>query len=234
MPEHSGFEHTTGNGISTLEHFDKVADAVENVTPPDNELYGSIKHAFIGFRKVAKLLYPFLIYVKSQKKRCVNKFMALLNPILQAWDETFPEKNYFVKLHHIMSHLLDFVKKYEMLGRVSKESFEAVHAQNARIQRMVQSMHGDKKRIETASAKAQTKLKPNVMHSSVVIKNGVRGKKREKPRKKAEREDGIKAQVEITNHITEVEGVQYFDVLDGKGRLPLHWKDFYELVSAGP
>ena len=43
----------------------------------------------------------------------------------------------------------------------------------------------DKKRIETASAKAQTKLKPNVMHSSVVIKNGVRGKKREKPRKKA-------------------------------------------------
>ena len=94
-------------------------------------------------------------------------------------------------------------------------------------------MHGEKKRIETASAKVQTKLKPYVMYSSVVINNGVRGKKGEKSRKKAEREDGIKAHVEITNHIPEVEGVQYFDILDGKGRLPLRWKDLYELVSAG-
>ena len=58
-----------------------------------------------------------------------------------------------------------------------------------------------KKAIKTASTKAQIKLKSNVMCLSVVIKEGVRGKKREKPKKKAERDDDTKAQVEITNQM---------------------------------
>ena len=65
MAEHSGFEQTTGNGINTLLHFEKVAEVVENVYPEDNPLHQKIKTAFVGFRKVAELLYPFLTYTKS-------------------------------------------------------------------------------------------------------------------------------------------------------------------------
>ena len=86
IPYHSGFEHTTDNVICTLEHFAKMADTDENVTPQDNVLHGSIKDAFVGFCKVVKLLYLFLVHMKNQKKRCVNKFISPLNPLLLAWD----------------------------------------------------------------------------------------------------------------------------------------------------
>ena len=123
MAEHSGFEQTTGNGINTLLHFEKVAEIVENVYPEDNPLHQKIKTAFVGFRKVAKLLYPFLTYTKSQKK----SFLELLDPLLLAWNAAFPDKKYSLKLYHIMTHLPDFVENYGILGRVSEESFEAVH-----------------------------------------------------------------------------------------------------------
>ena len=43
MAQHSGFEHTTENGIDTLQHFDKVADAVEKVYPASHLLHEKIK-----------------------------------------------------------------------------------------------------------------------------------------------------------------------------------------------
>ena len=128
MAQHSGFEHTTENGIDTLQHFDKVADAVEKVYPASHLIHEKIKKAFAGYPKVANLMYPFLTYMKSQKKRHLERFLQLLDPLLLAWDETFPDKKYFLKLHHIMAHLPGFVDKYQMLGRILEESFESVHS----------------------------------------------------------------------------------------------------------
>ena len=70
---------------------------------------------------------------------------------------------YFLKLHHTMAHLPEFVKMYRMLERVSEESFETLHALIAQIKNMVRIMHGDVERIESADAKAHNCLKRGVI-----------------------------------------------------------------------
>ena len=215
MAQHSGFEHTTENGIDTLQHFDKVADAVEKVYPASHLLHEKIKKAFAGYRKVANLMYPFLTYMKSQKKRHLQRFLQLLDPLLLAWDETFPDRKYFLKLHHIMAHLSDFVNKYQMLGRILEESFESVHSLMARIKAMVASMTGDQKRIETANAKCQTKLKPQVMEPSIKITTANIGKKRGPAKNKPTTQNATTTPIEIAFNEVYVEGRQFIDILDG-------------------
>ena len=178
-------------------------------------------------------MYPFLTYMKSQKKRHLQRFLQLLDPLLLAWDETFPDKKYFLKLHHIMAHLPDFVDKYQMLGRILEESFESVHSLMARIKAMVASMTGDQKRIETANAKCQTKLKPQVMEPSIKITTANIGKKRGPAKNKPTTQNATTAPIEIAFNEVYVEGRQFIDILDGMARLPKEWKELYLLVTAG-
>jgi hypothetical protein len=38
-------------------------------------------------------------------------------------------KNVFVKIHHRFEHVIEFIKRHRMFGRISKEGSEAVHPQ---------------------------------------------------------------------------------------------------------
>lgn len=230
--QNSGFDHTTGNGINTLKNFDQVADVVESVYPEGDPLHEKIKAAFVSFRKVASFMYDFVTYTKSQQKRDVTKFMELLDPLLREWDAAFPNKAYFLKLHHIAGHLPEFVELYGMPGRVSEESFESVHALMARIKRMVASMSSDQKRIQTMTAKAQTKLMPGAMDSGVLISEGVKGKARGPAKTKLAKAAGIVA-VELGYTVVQVGEEEFIEILGGKGRLPRAWEELYLLVTAG-
>ncbi|KAL7548977.1 hypothetical protein ACHAWF_012244 [Thalassiosira exigua] len=228
-----GFEQTTGNGINTLVHFDKVADAVERVYPEGHPLHQLIKEKFIGFRRVAKLLYPFVTYMKSQKKRHVEEYMELLDPLLKEWDKAFPEKAYFLKLHHAMAHLPDFVEIYGMLGRVSEESFESVHTLMAKIKEMVSSMHSDTQRIETAAAKSQTTLKPKVMEASIKLSEKPTKKRdADAPKRKAVPRAATNTSVPIDVVTVLVGGEEFIDILGGRARLPKEWEHLYNLITS--
>ena len=118
----------------------------------------------------------------------------------------FPDEKYFLKLHHIMAHLPDFVANYGMLDRVSEESFEAVHALMAQIKAMLATMTSNQKRIETATSKAQTKLKPGVMDASVKLKQGSTGKKRGPAKNVPARLEAVTAPSDIAFFVVVVGG----------------------------
>lgn len=219
--------------ICSLESFDKVAGVVVGVYPADHPLHTKIKEGFVKFRKVASLLYKFCTYTKSQKKRKVDDFMDVLDPLLLAWDGAFPHKAYFLKLHHIMAHLPDFVERYGMLGRISEEIFESVHALAGRVKQMVATMCSDSQRIETANAKAQTKLKPGCMEATIKIREESKGKNRGPAKTKPTRHDNVTVLSDIHFRERLVGGKLYIDISKGKARLPKEWRDLYLLVSAG-
>ena len=52
-------------------------------------------------------------------------------------------------------------------------------------------MHSDQQRIETATSKAQSMLKPGSMEATATIKDGIKGKKRGPQKKSAREEEGI-------------------------------------------
>ena len=131
------------------------------------------------------------------------------------------------------AHLPEFVDRYGMLGRISEESFESVHALMARVKEMVVTMRSDSQRIETASAKAQTKLKPGCMEATIKIREESQGKKRGPAKTKPTRHNKVTLLSDIDFKERTVGGKVYLEILDAKARLPKEWRDLYLLVSAG-
>ena len=163
-------------------------------------------------------------------------YLPILNDFIWAWEDvglrnTNKLKTYFLKLHHTMAHSPEFVKLYGMLGRVSEESFEALHALIAQIKSMVRTMHGDVKRIELANAKAQTRLKRQVIEVDNTIVASVKRTKRTGV-KSTRQEKAVAAQMESFK-VTRVDGEDFIDIDNGKARIKKDWEELYLMISCG-
>ena len=174
--------------------------------------------------------------MKSQEKRSLEDYLPILDDFICAWEDAGIRyenkfKTYFLKLHHTMAHSPEFVKMYSMLGRVSEESFEAVHALIAQIKSMVRTMHGDVKRIETANAKAQNRLKRGVINGDNTITLSIKRHKRDncKPYLHSK---AMAAPIESLK-VTNVDGVDFIDLDDGKARIKKEWEELFLMISCG-
>ena len=90
---------------------------------------------FTEFQEVAKATLELMKLLKSQKKQSPEIFLDKLIDFLIKWQETFPDVPVFNKLHLMMTHYIEHVEMYEMIGRASGESHESVHAWLAELRK---------------------------------------------------------------------------------------------------
>ena len=234
--QNSGWDMSTQNGMNTVGKFSNIAEIVEAVYPVTHPYHNTIKQTFAKYRRVAVTLAKLAAYMKSQELRKLEDYLPILNDFIWAWEDaglrnTNKLKTYFLKLHHTMAHSPEFVKLYGMLGRVSEESFEALHALIAQIKSMVRTMHGDVKKIESANAKAQTRLKRQVIEVDNTIVASVKRTKRTGV-KSTRQEKAVAAQMELFK-VTRVDGEDFIDIDNGKARIKKEWEELYLMISCG-
>jgi hypothetical protein len=177
LTQHGGGELTNDNGMDVIDRFSEVKAFVCNVYPGDSELGRQVRDKFKLYERLAEKLLVLLRYLKSQDKRSEVEFMKILDEFLQAWDEAFPGMPYFLKLHHLMQHVYDFIKEYGMFGILSEESMEALHVLVSAIKSLTSSQPTEQ-RIATNNAKTQSISKPSIRAVSKLIDETRTGKAR--------------------------------------------------------
>ena len=237
--QNGGFDLTTQNGMNVLSNYDAVADVVESVYPPGSSLREKIESAFTNLRKLSKSLLDVSRYLKSQERRQLDDYLPKLNELILDWELADMRKmagtrdmSYFIKLHHLMAHSPEFIRKYGMSGRVSEESFEAIHALISRIKKMVATMHGDIRRITSACSKAQNTLKKGVNDSSNKIHSSIH-RYSQAGQPKSKQIDRVIASSSAAPTTHTFDGREFVDINDGKARIPKDWLELWLLISSG-
>jgi len=122
-----------------MQHFQSVGKRVIGMYAPDPDrkspqslqdmaMHAWLKVQFEKITAVARILFKIMVFMKSQTKRDPDYSEDLLYKFSVAWEDAFPEKNTFNKLHFLLYHLPEYVKFWKKLGIVNEESFEALHA----------------------------------------------------------------------------------------------------------
>lgn len=174
MAQHSGLEQTNGKGMTFLQNFNRVREKVVNMYAPNFSgpspptlrelaMFEWLKGLFARFQRVADTLFHILTFLKSQEKRDPHVFKELVYQFALAWEDAFPDKNAFNKLHFLLGHLPEFIELWEMIGVVNEESFEALHSRLARIKNLVKSMPSHSERVAVVNARMQTMLNENIL-----------------------------------------------------------------------
>lgn len=104
---------------------------------------------------MAKDLAELLAFMKSRKKCNEKDFLDKLDKFLKSWYAALPDKDYFLKLRHLIFHVIEFIKRYGMCGRLSAEGFEAIHALIIKLKEMSQS----KSTLNRVSKRQMAKLR---------------------------------------------------------------------------
>jgi len=93
------------------------------------------------------------------------------------WQNAFPRQN-FNKFHGMFYTICRFIYRYEMAGRISKESNEAFNSTLDDIKTRLRTMPTTTKRIEVTYARTQSNLNEEVLQHKVELKETITGKKR--------------------------------------------------------
>jgi len=102
LTHHGGNDLTTDNGMDVMDNFDDAASFAEQSYPEESEEGKKIRDFFELCRQLAKDLAELLSFMKSQKKCNEKDFLDRLDKFLKSWDAALPDKNYFLKLHHLI------------------------------------------------------------------------------------------------------------------------------------
>ena len=100
--------------------------------------------------------------IKSQKKLDPDKFDNILLDFALAHMKTFPNVDVYNKLHFLLQHYPDFVRRYHMCGRKSAESHESVHTLLSRLKESVKRMTSMQKQFNTIFSGLSSILKPGM------------------------------------------------------------------------
>jgi len=167
--EHGGFEQTNGKAMNSLERFDDIATACEVTYPEGHRLHDQVKAYFAKFRVLAAKLFALTKLMKSQKKIDPADMDYKVIEVMLAWNDTFPGKAYFNKLHFVMVHLPEFVHRYHICGRASGESHESVHCMINRMKDAVKRMASVTQMFKTLYARCTSNLKPGIAERNAKV-----------------------------------------------------------------
>lgn len=172
--ENGGFDQTNGRALSSLEKFDDIAEVCVKAFGQNSEL----EQLFEGFKNVAHALFILAKMLKSQGKLDHQKLEDAIIDFIVEFRRVFPGVPYFNKLHFIVMHVPEFVRKYGCLGRLSAESHESVHANIARTKDIVKRMVSTKKKYITLFARSMSGLKDGISYRKSLVEKKRTGKKR--------------------------------------------------------
>mmetsp|Transcript_4914 Transcript_4914/g.6192 ORF Transcript_4914/g.6192 Transcript_4914/m.6192 type:complete len:540 (+) Transcript_4914:904-2523(+) len=230
LTHHGGNDLTTDNGMDVMDNFDDAASFAEQSYPEESEEGKKIRDFFELCRQLAKDLAELLSFMKSQKKCNEKDFLDRLDKFLKSWDAALPDKKYFLKLHHLIFHVIEFIKQYGMYGRVSAEGFEAIHALIKKLKEMSQSQ-STLNRTKTTNGKAQAVMKPQVMVATDKYTKGSTGKKRGTYKKNPSTQSTDAAESLEAYKTVTVGGEEFIEVFGGEGRIPKKYEDLWRLLT---
>lgn len=237
-PEHSGFELSHADGMKVLEKWSDIADCVAKCydnSDEAEEFSPSIKSLMERSKEIAQHLLVVSKILKSQSKQSSLQIIKLRDAIYRlskAWRNHFPNTTIFLKFHHVEAHVLDFVKRYEMYGRVSEEGFESAHPYVNQIRDMLKSVASTTQRINTICQRLHSGMNDEVTSAKTEVKVATTGKKRSRydtsnSTSRAHEHVGI-----VSDFFNLVEGGAFLQ-LAGEVLIPAEWKDVYFMAVFG-
>lgn len=230
LTQHGGSDLTTDNGMDVMERFDEIASYTEQAYPEDSQEGKKIRE-FLGLCKpLAKELAGLLKLMKSQQKCNATDFLGKLDKFLKRWDAALPNKEYFLKLHHLINHTVEFIKRYGMCGRVSAESFEAIHPNISKLKTMSRSQ-STLNRIKTTNNKLQSVMKPDVMSATETYTKRSTGKKRGPYDTTPSTQSTEAAESFEAYDIETFEGVEFIKVFAGEAIVRKEHEDYWRMLS---
>ena len=200
-------------------------------------LKAEVKARFEQFKDLASKEYTLLTAIKSQEKVVPDVFERKLLAFVLAHEKTFPEVDCYNKLHSIIRHYLDFVRRYQMCGRTSAESHESVHTMISRMKEAVKRMTSTDKMMETIFSRSMVDLKPGVAEAKENCdrKRGV-GKKRgqySNANRSSRRQDDVAFSATIFKEPFEVQGEdeKFVHLVGAEGCIHERFKRVYLFVK---
>ena len=165
-PEHSGLELAHRDNIKVLSAFDRIFQCVCTVYPDDNSKRQKVVELMEQAKAIAAPLRTLCILLKSQERIRPNQQLIIKTNLCRLWlawrKNGFPHGLVFNKLHHVVAHVIRFIKKFEMYGRVSEEGFEAAHPKIESTKAKTKSMISNQQRIAVECRRTQILMNPRI------------------------------------------------------------------------
>ena len=234
-PEHSGFELSNDDGISVLENWDKVCDAVNRVYERNTSMGNKVGSFIDKTRKIATPLLTISKLLKSQKKFTPERIRQLKEALVlhsMAWRIGFPHKNIWLKLHRLETHIVQFIERWGFVGRRSEEGFEAVHPILNGLFKMSSHIVNTETRATSMSRQIAVDMASDVIQVVDKVKSKFTKRKYGPNRKRSASRQGASGRTILSEELTdEIEG-DYIDVSNDEV-IKKSWVPLYMLIEAG-
>lgn len=127
--KHGGKELAHRDGIKVMENIKAIIAMVSKCYAGNPVCHDAVMKVLETLRKICASLLIISKGMKSQAKVTAEKQLQVNTHIAEAFHLWKAEirRPEFVKLHHVSSHVPEFLRKWKMIGRLSKEGFEAAH-----------------------------------------------------------------------------------------------------------
>lgn len=243
-PEFSGFEMSHREGMKALSEWYAISATVSMVYEDEPPKRASVKKLMDESIPYATALLAVAELLKSQRRLTIddiNKLETLSEQMSDYWFKT--GKNIFLKMHHLLEHVIDFIKRYGMFGRISEEGYEAVHPLVNDIKEKTASMVNLADRTKNFYNMFHVNLDPTVLAVQAQVEaattRGPRGPYKKKSTRKEdpfECGDGLDDRVKVDGYVTtgpgelmKEERVEVYDMSE-VGKVPDAWVKVFEHV----
>jgi len=229
--EHSGLELAHRDNIKVLDAFVKISACVCTVYPDDDAKRERVVELMGKATDIVEPLLKLCRQLKGQDRippAAQVEIKRNLNDLFRNWKQHgFSHAPVFNKLHHLVHHVIGFIKEFEMYGRASEEGFEAAHPMIESTKDKTKSMTSNEQRIGVECRRIQALMNPRI---SEILKTLHPEIKRRGPyNKQAKRNLYHDATpVEYTAHREAPDG--YFITRSGQ-LLRLEWKEVHEMCQ---
>ena len=220
---------------NALKHFESISRTIVAACG-DLSIRAEVEARFEEFKDLAHKTYVLMKLIKSQEKLNPDEFDQTLLQFVLAWEKVFPNVDCFNKLHFLLEHYPDFVRRYHMCGRKSAENHESVHTLLSKLKEAVKRMTSTTKMFNTIFSRSIADLKYGVAErkEEVANKRGV-GKKRGRynTSRLSRRQDEVEFSASVFGDTVEVEGESecFVELVGIEGRIHEKFKKEYLFVK---
>ena len=145
-----------------------------------------VKEKFEGYSKLANTLLPLCKNLKRQEKledSVIEEIEQDAYKAVMLWYQLFPNQDGFPKQHALLAHLLPFIKREKMCGRISEEGFEAFHPTLNKLKEATKRVAGSQQQAEVQFNRLAARTKSEVEAARAGFEDSKSSKTKNRPKK---------------------------------------------------
>jgi hypothetical protein len=159
--QNSGTELTNRDAMKALAVWDDICDLVEKCYADEPHRQARVVEVMQNSKGFASPLFALNKMLMTQGRQTEDRHDIIrqhLFDVFIAWRRHFPEKNVFLKMHHLIAHAIFFIVEHEMLYRLSEEGFESFQSLIDNVKTTFASVVNEKKRFESIYHRLQVSM----------------------------------------------------------------------------